>query len=327
MHKLTFTIILVLGFGTQAFSQKDTLSVRDKAMLDSMMKNDPFFSLMNEKPKNSIDVSIGFGNGSFSEHNRAVNATGVTNQLIYTPGVTYRFKNGINVGLVGYLTKDSANKLELYQTGLTAGYDYQGDKVSAGGSFTRYFSDMNKFNSKSLYQNDLYAYVKKSSGIIQPVLALGCSSGKFKAIDLVRVIRPIQMDTIYIKDSTENKASYFYLSAGIQHDFNFYAVFAKGDELDFTPALVINAGADKTSSTVLNKNFAQFLSNKPKLANRLRMADSNKFQLQSIAMSFDLTYSIRKFYFQPNLYIDYYLPSTTAKRLSAVYSLTAGFTF
>ncbi len=292
-------------------------------MLDSMMKNDPFFSLMNEKPKNSLDVSIGVGNGSFSEHNRAVNATGVTNQLIITPGATYRLKNGFSFGITGYITKDSANKMELYQTGITAGYDYAGKVVSAGGSYTRYLADLSKYNSKNLYQNDLYAYVKKSSGIIQPILALGISSGKYREIDQYKIKRPIIGDTILVHDSTHNKSTYFYLSAGICHDFYFYGLFEKGDELDFVPSLVFNAGSDKTTTTHVN----QSLNNKPRLAQRARQASSDKFQGQSIALSLDFTYSIKKFFFQPNMYIDYYLPSTTANRLSAVYTLTAGFTF
>lgn len=288
-----------------------------------MMTNDPFFALMNEKPKNSLDVSLGAGNGSFSEHNRAVNATGVTNKVIFTPGVTYRFKNGISLGVIGYVTNDSSSNLELYQTGLTGGYDYQGKKFTAGASYTRYIADVNKYNSKSLYQNDLYAYIKKSSGVVQPIAAIGFSSGKFKEIDVIRVRRPIQMDTIYVKDSTSNKSSYFYASAGILHDFYFYGIFKKGDELDLTPTFVVNAGSDNTTTTHTNKA----LTNRPLLSKRARVATSNAFQLQSLALSFDLTYSVGKFFVQPNLYVDYYLPKTTANRLSAVYSLTVGFTF
>jgi hypothetical protein len=54
---------------------------------------------------------------------------------------------------------------------------------------------------------------------------------------------------------------------------------------------------------------------------------NNKFQLQSVAASADLTYSTGKFFLQSNLYVDYYLPETTTKRLSAIYTVTAGLTF
>ena len=184
MYKFSLTTLLAVFFILNSQAQKDTLSKADKAALDSMMKADQFFKLMNEPQKNTLEVSIGVGNGSFSAHNQAVNATGITSQVIFTPSVFYRFKNGFSLGITGYLTNDSSNKLELYQTGASAAYDYVGKQVSAGGSFAHYFADRDKYNSKSLYQNDLYAYVKKSSGIIQPVLSLGFSNGKYKEIDM-----------------------------------------------------------------------------------------------------------------------------------------------
>ena len=322
MYKLSLTTILAVFFIVNGYAQKDTLSRADKAALDSMMKADQFFKLMNEPQKNALEVSIGVGNGSFSAHNQAVNATGVTNLLIITPAVFYRFKNGFSLGVTGYLASDSG-KLDLYQTGATAAYDYVGKKVSAGGSFAHYFSDQDKYNSKSLYQNDFYAYVKKSSGIIQPVLSLGYSTGKYKEVNMIKFKRPVIGDTIMVKDSTHNKGSYFYTSVGVEHDFYFYGVFSKGDELDFVPSFVVNAGSDKTTTTHVNKLYTT----SPLLARRARVASSDKFQLQSIAASFDFTYSIGEFFLQPNLYLDYYLPSTTANRFSTIYSVTAGFSF
>ncbi len=322
MHKSILTTLLAVFLITHGYGQKDTLSKADKAALDSMMKADQFLKLMNEKAKNTLEVSVGVGNGSFSSHNQAVNATGVTNKIIFTPSVYYRFKSGFSVGVTGYITNDSG-KTELYQTGATVGYDYVGKKVKAGGTFTRYFSDMGKYNSKSIYQNDLYAYVKKAAGIIQPVLSLGFSNGKYKEIDMIKFKRPIIGDTILVKDSTHNTSSYFYTSVGVEHDFYFYGVFAKGDELDFVPAFVVNAGSDKTSTTHTNKAYT----NRPLLSKRARVASSDKFQLQSIAASFEFTYSIGKFFLEPTLYLDYYLPSTTANRFSAIYAVTAGFSF
>ena len=322
MRKFSFTTLFATFLVISSYAQKDTLTKKDKAALDSMMKADQFFKLMNEKKKNSLDVSVGIGNGSFSTHNKAVNATGMTNQVIFTPGVMYHFKNGIGLGVMGYLSSDSG-KMELYQTGLSAGYDYVGKKLNAGGTYTRFVSNPDKYNSNSLFQNDLYAYVKKSSGIIQPMLSLGYSEGKYKEIDKIKFRRPAIGDTIIIKDSTENNSSYFSTALGVEHDFSFYKLFSKGDELEFVPSLVINAGSDKTTTTHTNKA----LTNKPLLNRRARQAASDNFQLQSIAASFDVTYSIGKFFLQPTLYLDYYLPSTTTNRFSAIYNVTAGFSF
>lgn len=329
-YLLLFSFLFIGLFVT---GQTDSLTKEEKRMLDSMFKNDEFIKLMMKKDKNYLDVSIGIGNGSFSEHNNAANATGINKQLIYTPAVNYRLKNGLSFGIAAYITGDSSNKPEIYQTGLTAGYDYYGKTIYAGGNYTRYLSNQNKYNSKSLYQNDLYAYIKLAKGILQPGITLGYVTGKYKETSFVTFKRLIHLpnpppngrDTIIIitgQDSTDNKTSYFSAAATVGHDFAFYNVFSKKDELDFIPTLILNMGSDKLTQTHTNKVF-----DRPALSSRKKSDFSNKFQVQSIAASFDLTYMVKKFFIQPIVYFDYYLPETTENRFSAIFSLTAGFSF
>ena len=132
-------------------------------------------------------------------------------------------------------------------------------------------------------------------------------------------------DTL-VRDSTSNKASYFSVSAGIEHDFYLYNVFSKNDELDIIPSVVINSGSDNLTTTQLNKVKTNL---PPRIASRLKRTTSanNKFQLQSIAAALDVTYTIGKFFVQPSLYAGYYLPSTTSNRFTAIYSLTVGLSF
>jgi hypothetical protein len=326
MQKLLLLIYLVVFTSFAVVAQTDSLSATDKALLDSMMENDAFLKLMEEKPKNAIDISLGMGNGAFSAHNNAANATGVVKQLIFMPSVMYRTKNGFSVGVTGFLTNDTNGKTALYQTGLTAGYDYYGKKILGGISYTRYLSDKNKYNSKALYQNDIYGYIKKAKGVLQPGLSLGYANGNYKEVDFTSFIlrRPLRGDTLISgRDSTDNKVSYFSVSANVAHDFIFYKLFDKGDELDFVPSLMVNFGSDKFTQTHTNKIYDRIR----KLNTVKKTEINNKFQLQSVAASFDFTYGVGKFFLQPNLYLDYYLPETSSSRLSAVFSVTAGLTF
>jgi len=328
MQKFNLLFAIAILACCAVHAQTDSLSKQDKAALDSMMEKDEFLKLMKGPSKNSVDISIGVGNGAFSSHNNAANATGVDNQVIFTPSVVYRTKTGFSFGVTCFLTNDTAHKLELYQTGLTAGYDYYGDDVAAGIAYTRYFSDKNKYNTKALYQNDIYGYIKKAKGIIQPGLALGFDNGDYKEVEIATVVikRPLNPrgdTTITGKDSTDNKTSYFSLSANIEHDFSFYTVFSKDDELDFVPSLILNFGSDKLTQTHTNKLFDRL-----RILKQVKKVEStNKFQVQSVAASFDFTYSVGKFFLQPNVYLDYYLPETTSKRLSAIFSIAAGFSF
>ncbi len=322
--------LLLLCFSCIALSalaQTDTLSKEDKHLLDSMFKNDEFIKLM-KKDKNYLDVAVGITNGAFSSNNNAANATGVDKQLIYTPAITYRLKNGLSFGVSAFVTGDSSGKPEIYQTGLTAGYDYYGKTIYAGGSYTRYLSNQNKYNSKSLYQNDLYAYIKLAKGILQPGISVGYVSGKYKEINpiifkrQVRNSNPPRDTTIFLKDSTDNVTSYFSVSASVGHDFAFYNLFSNKDELDFIPTLILNMGSDKLTQTHTNKVF-----NLPALSKRKKSDYSNKFQLQSVAASLDFTFMIKKFFIQPIVYFDYYLPETTENRFSTIFSVTAGVSF
>lgn len=321
MYKYLFALLFCFTTLLTA-AQVDTLSKKDKAALDSMIKNDEFLKMLNDNPKNSFELTMGIGNGSFSEHNLAANATGVSNQVILTPSIAFRTKVGFSISVTGFLTKDSSGGMELYQTGISPAYDYLGEKVNAGISYTRFLCDVNKYNNKCLYQNDFYGYVRAAKGIIQPGIALGYANGKFKEVNIV-VFQPPIGPARLVKDSTDNKASYFSVSASAGHDFSFYDVFGKNDEFDFTPSVIVNAGSDKNTATHLNRAYDRI----PALRKRKKVSDNNKMQLQSVGASFDFTYSIGKFFFQPNVYFDYYLPSTTTKRFSSIYSVVAGISF
>jgi hypothetical protein len=324
-------LLCFLFIASSALAQTDSLSKEDKRLLDSMFKNDEFINMMTKKDKNYLDVSIGIGNGSFSEHNNAANATEVNKQLIYTPALTYRLKNGLSFGVSAFVTGDSSGKPEIYQVALTAGYDYYGKIINAGGSYTRYLSNQNKYNNKSLYQNDAYAYIKLAKGLFQPGISLGYVAGKYKEANYVTFQRPIRnpnpppliiYTTVSGKDSTDNKTSYFSVSANVGHDFAFYNVFSKKDELDFVPTLMLNMGSDKLTQTHTNKIF-----DRPALSKRKKSEFNNKFQLQSVAASLDFTFMIRKFFIQPIVYFDYYLPETEENRFSTIFSMNAGFSF
>ena len=326
-----YLLLLCFSFiASSVVAQTDTLSKEDKRMLDSMFKNDEFIKMM-KKDKNYLDVSIGIGNGAFSAQNNAANATGVDKQLIYTPTVTYRLKNGFSFGVTAYVTGDSSSKPEIYQTALSAGYDYYGKTIFAGGSYTRYLSNQNKYNSKSLYQNDLFGYIKLAKGLFQPGITVGYVTGKYKETSFVTFQRPTRnpnpppaviYTTVSGKDSTDNTTSYFTLSANVGHDFAFYNVLSKKDELDFIPTLILNMGSDKLTQTHTNKIF-----DRPALSSRKKSEFSNKFQMQSVAASLDFTYMVKKFFIQPIVYLDYYLPETTEKRFSAIFSVNVGFSF
>jgi hypothetical protein len=313
---LLFSFLFAALFAT---AQSDTtLSKKEKATLDSMFAADALLNMLDDEPKNYADISIGFGNATFSTQNQAVNATGYTNQLVLTPALFYYFKSGFNVGLTGFLTNNGSS-MGLYQTGASLGYVYEDSIISTGISYTRYFGDNKKYNGKSIYQNEIFGYLKYAKPFIQPSISLGFANGKYKQVELVFVPSLNR----FVRDSTNNTTSYFSATLAAEHTFEFEKIFAKKDGLSINPVLLLNAGSDKVNTTHTNRIF-----NSPRVkTSAKKTSQTNKMQLQSIASSINITYGIGKFYLQPSVYFDYYLPETTEKRLSSILSLTAGISF
>ena len=148
---------------------------------------------------------------------------------------------------------------------------------------------------------------------------MGFANGTYKQTELVFLSNINR----FVLDSTDNKTSYFSATFSIEHNFEFENVFTKKDGLTILPIFMVNSGSDKVNSTHLNRIF-----NRPRVPLSVKKtSQANKMQLQSIASSINITYGIGKFYVQPNVYFDYYLPETTGQRFSSIVSLTAGFTF
>jgi hypothetical protein len=323
MQKLLFLLTFIFSV-TQLSAQ----TVSKQSIQDSLEDAKLFLAMLDsldEKPYSYFDVSLGIGNGSFSVNNNSVNASQAqVNKLYYTPSIGYHHKSGFGISVTPYFTTENGN-LKTYQTAITPSYDYESDKISTGISFTKFITDTKSYTSNSTYQNDLYAYVKYTKSYIQPTLALGYSSGTFKERYFVDSIT-IQNRRIAIFDSTKNEIKDFSISFGIEHVFNFDSVFTKKGTLTFTPQLVLNAGSEKFTSTITNSRRVANATRTNRLKSLTQTANSS-FAFQSIALSLSTDYYIGNFVISPNFYIDYYLPPTTEKRLSNVFSFSIGYTF
>ena len=334
--KLKFlSLLAAVCFCSCVYAQTDTLKFTKEEMrlLDSMFNSDEVIKMLMGKDKNYFDVSVGISNREFSSNNNAANAIATNRQLIYTPAANYRLKNGFSFGATGFITGDSLNKPLFYQLGLNAGYAYYGKKINASVTYTRYVSNVNKYKNKTIYQNDAYGYLKMAKGFIRPGIALGFANGKYKEANYVMFIKTVHLpnplpngrDTNYVVegyDSTNNNTRYFSASINIEHEFNFYKLLSKADKLSFVPSLIINFGSDKLIQTHTNKIFER------RAFSRLKKSEfNNKFEVQSLAASFGVAYYVKKFFLLPVLYLDFYIPETTAERFGTVFSITAGFSF
>ncbi len=113
----------------------------DKELLDSLIKNDPFFRALDSigKPGSYGLINVAVGNRLFSTRNNQLNTLEEDSRIILTPSIGYYHKSGIGLSLAAnLLTEDK--KTAFYQYSISPSYDLvTHNKVTAGLSYTRYF--------------------------------------------------------------------------------------------------------------------------------------------------------------------------------------------
>ena len=315
-----------------ADGQQKNLSKAEKKSLDSMLQKDDFLNLLKEKKQSYFDISLGMSNGVFSLKNNTLNADQAeTNQISYTPTVGYYHKTGLAISANCFLTFDKG-KLKVYQYAVTPSYTFENKSINASVSYTRFFSGENTSFEISPFQNDIYAEASYKKTWIEPGITVGYSFGKstehFDSSFWFVPPLPFQPRLVHITDTITTKLSAFSLTAKASHEWDFEHLLSKKDAITIQPTLFLNAGSQHwniSHSSSLNRRRAIVQNQlKDRYGNG---SSSESFTLQSIAFLADITYYFGKFYLQPQLYLDYYLPTTTGNRFTALYSVVIGINF
>lgn len=319
MHKFfifVFCLLNVVG----AIAQKG----EDKKIMDSLKKYDPLISMLDSlgKPHSYCMLDLGFGNRSFSINNRSLNALQTENRLVITPSLSYYHKSGFGISFAGNLFSDSG-VTKFYQWSLTPSYEYNSDDVNADVSYSRYFAKED-FTANTPIKNDFYGSVIIKKPWLEPGLGIGYSTGEYSEIAMVTAAIPgIGQRTF--PDTATTKLKAFTLIGMVEHSFDWYDLIGKNDNLNVTPTLMLNCG----SSTYDIKHRNRYSTSVANRRTQLRKPSNQvtRFQLESAGMNLALIYATGIFYFQPQLYLDYYIPASDTKKFTQIVSLNIGITF
>lgn len=113
------------------------------------------------------------------------------------------------------------------------------------------------------------------------------------------------------------------LSAG--HRFDWQNVFKKADGFELSPSLLLNFGSSTTN--IAHKTNAPNLLKLLTKKGKLRRQISNNFQAESLGLNIDCSYTVGKLSINPQMYFDYYLPSSTEQKFTQVFTLSVGYSF
>lgn len=306
----------------------------DKQIMDSLIQNDAFLKMLDkiDDAESYFRINVGIGNRLFSGNNKAVQNLDTKNQLVFTPSAGYFHKSGLSLSFAGYLLRENS-KFNFYQYAISPSYSYSKGKVAdALISYIHYFKESNYSASASPFENEVYANLLFKKPFLKPGFSTSYSSGNYTEIVNVdtTIINGNRLIPIKYIDSANTKVSSFSLSASIEHDFKFYEVLAKNDGLRLTPQFSLISGINNYSVSHTSSAQLYNLYTKRKLKKLRRFqssTDKGKYEIQSVGLDLDLNYSIGKFYIEPEIYLDYYLPKTDGNAFTQVYNFNIGITF
>ncbi len=331
---LKWLLIIPLFFRFLQLAAQDTgLTSREKALLDSMLQNDEFLKLIGQDPDISyLDISAGISNAVFSLKNNSLNAgQAETRKLYYTGSAAYYHKTGLAIAVDAFFANDKGN-LVMYQSAINPSYSYINKKISAGISYSRFINATNTSFEVNPYKNDLYANIDFLKPWWRPGIAVGFSSGNYEEVyDSVITYNPpapFPPRTVHITDTITTKLRNASFTFSASHKWKYKKLFNNEDEFQLRPSFLINI-----SNQHLYTSHSNSLNNRRPIVQKLLKAaygngaSSEPFRLQSAAFLVDASYSIGRFNFAPQLYIDYYFPQTDGNRFSIIYSFVMSCAF
>lgn len=330
MRRFLYLILITFIFFSKTSGQTNP---SDKHIIDSLLQNDDFFKMMSDLgAKNYFRMNVGIGNKLYGESNKSVESLQSNDQFVFSPSVGYYHKSGFGISFTGYLF-DENNKTDFYQYTLSPSYDYVSGKV-IGASFyyTHYFEKDVYTVRTSPIQNDFYGSINLKKLWLRPGISAGYSTGKSHEIIKIDTTIKVQNQHVRIKytDSATIHLNSFSVAASVQHVFGFDKLFSSKDALSFIPQLSLITGINKyvVNHKSTQSDFNAYTKKKIKRVKHFQSQSNNdKYELQSVGLDLYLDYSIAKFYIEPELYLDYYLPKTNDKRFTQVFNLNFGITF
>jgi hypothetical protein len=258
-------------------------------------------------------IYTGLSNGYFSPKSSSSSIS----QLNWNFGASYSHKSGLGIAISSYMTKDK-NVNKIYQTAITPSYDYNLSATWGGGiSYTHYFTADSVSFDLSPLKNELYGYLNYKKFFLSPTLAVNYAYGTEK--DVLQTQRRTITKSVSVHDID------FLFS--VSHAFDIGSVFSGNDGFTITPTALVMYGTNTYGANIIGGKLPRFTSNKraAKLAQALA-TPANTAAWQYFTFTCNFSYSIGKFYIEPELVLDYTIPKAESQ-WNQLFIVTAGVNF
>jgi hypothetical protein len=319
-------VLIIFLFNSYAVFAQHGSGKDSTAFLDSIFNEmDEILDELMPK-KNYFSASIGAGTGFFNFRNFTNESFEREKKLMISPMVSFYHKTGLGISATGYAISD--HKLNFYQASVTPSYDYiKRGKWSTGIAYTRFFTKDDLSFYTTPISNEMSAYFSYKKFFVQPALSIAYGWGsrtqyeKHKSdVLMLRKFRNPRVVTIANEESVKDLSTLF----SVRKDFDFTDLLFQGDLLTLTPVMALSAGTQNfglnTSFSSTSKQLNSFLPGNQYIKSK------NSFDTQSVSTILRADYSIKKYYLQSQVLLDYYLHSAP-DRVNNAFAVIAGVNF
>ncbi|MCU7552427.1 hypothetical protein OCK74_25130 [Chitinophagaceae bacterium LB-8] len=333
MKHYLLLIVIVIFSPQNLKAQKDTTQ---KNNLNSDIDYDELFNELDgfldslTKPRNFTIVSIGIGNRVFNYKSASSAYLTPDKNLALSPSLGYFSKSGLGINAAAAIVKENKG-LNAYQWSATASYDYlKNPGFLTGLSYTRFFTkDSLNFYTSPL-QNEVYTYFSYRYTWLKPSISASYGWGSRTEVekreDQIKLLKRLRnVDQISRVESIRD----FNLNFSLRHDFYWLDVLVSDDFVRFTPQLSVTAGTQNygfNQSITTNNNKKLMNGNRFFGPQNYSLDQTTKFQPLSLTAFLKSEFSKDKFFFQPQLMFDYYLPKA-AQKFTTSFMISSGFLF
>lgn len=329
--------IVFLFFNFNAVSQNvviDTAAIRaDLSAMDkdSLLQELKVLIGSESKSKSFFSAYLTASNRLFSTINNAFNAQQTTTNIALTPSLSYYHKSGFGISTTSYLRPTSTSG-GLYQLAITPSYDFIGDKIMYGVSYTNYIKTDPSNSYTTPYDNEVYGYIQERKTWLRPSLTIGWAGGSYKDVSTSQI--RMNGNLITIKDTSRITINDFSAIFGLSHNFKFIDVLSNDDMLTIIPQVSLIGGIQgyqRKSLAVGNvmgpRSREDDLMRIRERYNFRSASSVSSFSLQTLAASLNLSWYKGPISFSGGYFSGYYFNSGTSSKWSHIFNVSLGLTF
>ncbi len=305
--------------------------------IDTTIDYDEFFDEMTHfldsmlRPRSYLQASVSGSTGFFNYKVPGTLKIQSKKRFTYSPTLSYYNKLGLGLTATGNFIAQGSSTT-FYQASVTPSFDYLSDLDFATGiSYTRFISKDSLPFYLSPLQNDVTAYFVYRKTWLWPSVSASYGWGSRKDLEerlsFIRFLRLRRRLTSLFAD--QEKVNDVSVTAAVSHNFYWLDVLKKGDNIRVSPQFMFTGGTQQYGfNRIPNRSsISRLLRNNSVNSNEgFSLASDKKFEALSIGFLLRTEYSIRKFFIQPELTLDYYLPDSD-NAFNALFAVNLGFNF